>query len=285
MTIFRKVIGWSLLLLLIMCIIVFLQSTSVLLVDGGLTPALLAELRRVCGADWVFTQEHQLRTYESDGLLQYHALPAAAVLPGSAEQVQAVVRACAREACRGSPAAPAPGCPAARCRSTDGVLIVVSRLNRILEIDRDNAAHLRRAGRHEPRPCRPRSRPTSSIRPTRRARSSARSAATSPRTPAARTASSTASRRTTSAASRSCCPTARWSCSAARSSTRPATTCSARSSARRARSASRRRSWLRVVPVPETVKTLVAFFDSTARRRRGGRRDRHARASSRARSR
>ena len=65
--------------------------------DGGLSPALLAELRRACGADWVFTQEHQLRTYESDGLLQYHALPAAAVLPGSAEQVQAVVRACARE--------------------------------------------------------------------------------------------------------------------------------------------------------------------------------------------
>ena len=42
-------------------------------------------------------QEHQLRTYESDGLLQYHVLPAAAVLPGSAEEVQAVVRACARE--------------------------------------------------------------------------------------------------------------------------------------------------------------------------------------------
>ena len=65
--------------------------------DGGLSPGLLAELRRICGAEWVLTQEHQLRTYESDGLLQYHALPAAAVLPGSAEEVQAVVRACARE--------------------------------------------------------------------------------------------------------------------------------------------------------------------------------------------
>jgi len=72
--------------------------------DGGLTataatltPTLLDELRRICGEDWVYTQEHELRTYESDGLLQYQALPAAAVLPGSADEVQAVVRACARE--------------------------------------------------------------------------------------------------------------------------------------------------------------------------------------------
>src|SRR5439155_355565 len=65
------------------------------LVDGGVAPALIDELRRIAGADWVFTSAHQLRTYESDGLLQYHATPAAAVLPGSADEVQAVVRACA----------------------------------------------------------------------------------------------------------------------------------------------------------------------------------------------
>ena len=210
------------------------------LVDGGLSPALLAELRRACGADWVFTQEHQLRTYESDGLLQYHALPAAAVLPGSAEQVQAVVRACARESVPWVARGSGSGLSGGALPITEGVLIVVSRLNRILEIDRENARICVEPGVTNA-PCRPRSRPTSSIRPTRRARSSARSAATSPRTPAGRTASSTASRRTTSAGSRSCSPTARWSCSAARSSTRPATTCSARSSARRARSASRRR--------------------------------------------
>ena len=61
--------------------------------DGGLSPEFISELRRICGEDWVLTQEHQLRTYESDGLLQYQALPAAAVLPGSADEVQAVVRA------------------------------------------------------------------------------------------------------------------------------------------------------------------------------------------------
>ncbi len=33
---------------------------------------LVGELRRIVGDEWVYTAEHQLRTYESDGLLQYH---------------------------------------------------------------------------------------------------------------------------------------------------------------------------------------------------------------------
>src|SRR5512145_1438157 len=57
---------------------------------------LVAEMRAIVGDDWVYTQEHQLRTYESDGLLQYHVTPAAAVLPGTAEEVRQVVAACAR---------------------------------------------------------------------------------------------------------------------------------------------------------------------------------------------
>ena len=60
-----------------------------------ITP-LVGELRGICGDEWVYTAEHQLRTYESDGLLQYHATPAAAVLPSGAAEVQAVVQACAR---------------------------------------------------------------------------------------------------------------------------------------------------------------------------------------------
>jgi glycolate oxidase len=107
-------------------------------VDGGLSPGLLSELRRACGADWVFTQEHQLRTYESDGLLQYHVLPAAAVLPGSAEEVQAVVRACAREAVPWVARGSGSGLSGGALPVTEGVLIVVSRLTRILEIDREN---------------------------------------------------------------------------------------------------------------------------------------------------
>ena len=178
------------------------------LAERDLTP-LVAELRAAVGDEWVYTQEHQLRTYESDGLLQYHVIPAAAVLPGSAEEVQAVVRACAagRRAVGGARRGLGPlGRRAAdRRRHPDRALAPEARARRRPR----EPARVRRAGRHEPRGRPPRSRPTSSTRPTRRARSSARSAATWPRTPAARTASSTASRRTTSAGSSSCCPTAR----------------------------------------------------------------------------
>ena len=78
---------------------------------------LVEELKRIVGDEWVYTAEHQLRTYESDGLLQYHATPAAAVLPNSSEEVR---RSCARAPARrsrGSRAAPARVCPAAHCRS------------------------------------------------------------------------------------------------------------------------------------------------------------------------
>jgi glycolate oxidase len=96
------------------------------------------ELRGICGADWVYTQEHQLRTYESDGLLQYRAIPAAAVVPGTAEEVQRVVQACAREevpwVARGSGS----GLSGGALPVKDGVLIVMSRMKRILEIDLEN---------------------------------------------------------------------------------------------------------------------------------------------------
>ncbi|MGH7461499.1 MAG: hypothetical protein ACREMA_10795, partial [Longimicrobiales bacterium] len=37
----------------------------------GRLSALVDELRGICGESWVYTHEHQLRTYESDALLQY----------------------------------------------------------------------------------------------------------------------------------------------------------------------------------------------------------------------
>ena len=71
---------------------------------------LVGELRRIVGDEWVYTAEHQLRTYESDGLLQYTSTPAAAVLPNTrrAGPGRSCRRARARRS-RGWRAAPAPG--------------------------------------------------------------------------------------------------------------------------------------------------------------------------------
>jgi glycolate oxidase len=100
--------------------------------------ALAGELREIVGDDWVYTAEHQLRTYESDGLLQYTAIPAAAVLPGSADEVAAVVGACARAGVPWVARGAGSGLSGGALPVEDGVLIVVSRMKRILEIDLEN---------------------------------------------------------------------------------------------------------------------------------------------------
>jgi glycolate oxidase len=104
-------------------------------VDGRV----VEELRRIVGDDWIYTADHQLRTYESDGLLQYHATPAAAVLPGTAAQVQAVVRACARAQVPWVARGAGSGLSGGALPVADGVLLVLSRMKRILEIDLENA--------------------------------------------------------------------------------------------------------------------------------------------------
>src|SRR5581483_4952043 len=94
-------------------------------------PVPLAELVSICGPDRVVVDHAALRTYESDGLLQYAVVPAAAVLPDTADEVAAVVAACHRA-----------GVPwVARGSGTGlsgGVLLSLSRLRSIVDIDLDN---------------------------------------------------------------------------------------------------------------------------------------------------
>ena len=98
--------------------------------DGGVTPRRPwrssradRDLRRRARRH---STRHALRTYESDGLLQYARHPAASrCSPAAADEVPRVVAGCATaRACRGSPAARAAGCRAARCPIEEGVLIV-----------------------------------------------------------------------------------------------------------------------------------------------------------------
>ena len=99
---------------------------------------LISRLQSIAGTDHVLTHAHQLRTYESDGLTQYAAQPRAVVLPGTAEQVREVVAAC-HEAevpwvARGSGS----GLSGGALPVEEGVLIALTRLRRILEVDLPN---------------------------------------------------------------------------------------------------------------------------------------------------
>ncbi len=100
---------------------------------------ILNELRALVGPSGLITAPEELHTYECDGLTNFRVLPAAVVLPTSAEQVQAVVRVCHREripfVARGS----GTGLSGGALPIEGGIVISLARLNRILEVDFANA--------------------------------------------------------------------------------------------------------------------------------------------------
>src|ERR1700734_3561287 len=99
------------------------------------TEALVPRMREICGAGHVITDPLELRTYECDGLTAHRSVPALRVLPGSSGEVAAVVTECARAqvpfVARGS----GTGLSGGAMPHPSGVLIVMSRMRKILEID------------------------------------------------------------------------------------------------------------------------------------------------------
>jgi glycolate dehydrogenase FAD-linked subunit len=100
---------------------------------------LVARLVEICGREQVLTHPDALATYRSDGLAQYRQTPLAAVLPGSSAEVQAVVRTCFEAqvpwVARGS----GTGLSGGALPVAGGVLIVLARLRRILSVELDDA--------------------------------------------------------------------------------------------------------------------------------------------------
>jgi|SRR5579875_2550728 glycolate oxidase len=96
---------------------------------------LVPAMTRICGAANVITDPLELRTYETDGLTSHKTAPGLVVLPDTAEQVAAIVTACAGAGvpfvARGS----GTGLSGGALPRSDGVLIVMSRMRRIIEID------------------------------------------------------------------------------------------------------------------------------------------------------
>ena len=103
-----------------------------------LSESLLRRLQSLLGPSGFVRSEEERRTYESDALTGHRVVPALVVLPETAEEVRQVVRLCHEEdvpfVARGSGtglsggAVPVPG----------GVVIALSRMRRILEIDLPN---------------------------------------------------------------------------------------------------------------------------------------------------
>src|SRR5580765_4279824 len=99
---------------------------------------ILHEFHEILG-DGLITDKSQLHTYECDGLTNFRVLPQAVLLPTSTEQVQALLRICSREkipfVARGS----GTGLSGGALPDSSGIVISLTRMNRILEVDIPNA--------------------------------------------------------------------------------------------------------------------------------------------------
>jgi glycolate dehydrogenase FAD-linked subunit len=102
------------------------------------SPALISRLQEICGREFVLTHQHELATYRSDGLLHYREVPVAAVLPATAEQVRQIVRACFDAGVPWVARGSGTGLSGGALPVAEGVLIVLSRLRRILSVDLEN---------------------------------------------------------------------------------------------------------------------------------------------------
>jgi glycolate oxidase len=98
---------------------------------------LVAELRTLLPANSVLVGREQQKPFECDGLSSYTAIPLVTVLPGTIDELQGVIRLCRRLevplVCRGA----GTGLSAGALPCERGVLVVLSKLSRILHIDPD----------------------------------------------------------------------------------------------------------------------------------------------------
>jgi glycolate oxidase len=106
---------------------------------SAIPAAFVEALRQAAPGGDVYADPLQVLTYESDALTHLRASPGAVVLPSTAEEVQAVVRLCAREGVPFVARGHGTGLSGGALPVEAGIVIALSRLNRVLEVDIPNA--------------------------------------------------------------------------------------------------------------------------------------------------
>ncbi len=100
--------------------------------------AVLAALSAIVGPDWVRHSGAELETYAGDGLPTHRSRPGAVVIPGTREEVIRIVRALASHSIPFVARGAGTGLSGGALASDDAVLVVLTRLTRILEVDPAN---------------------------------------------------------------------------------------------------------------------------------------------------
>jgi glycolate oxidase len=101
-------------------------------------PRIVARLQEVLPAVAVIHDEAETRAYECDALTAYRCPPLAVVLPSSTAEVAAVLKICHDEGVPVVPRGSGTSLAGGALPTADSVIVGVSRLNRVLEVDYDN---------------------------------------------------------------------------------------------------------------------------------------------------
>jgi glycolate oxidase len=117
--------------------------------DAGILakrPAIIEALRAIVGADGVIAGERELKVFESDGLTAYRQAPMIAALPRTASEVAKVLELCGAMNVKVVPRGAGTSLSGGALPLADGVLLGLSRLNKIVEIDFENACVVAQPG-------------------------------------------------------------------------------------------------------------------------------------------
>src|SRR5579875_567666 len=101
---------------------------------------LIARARLICGEQHVVTHPVVLSVYRSDGLRRSGPLPLAAILPGSAQELANVVAACSAAGIAYAVRGAGTSMSGDALPVADGVLVVLTRLRRILSVGPDEVS-------------------------------------------------------------------------------------------------------------------------------------------------
>jgi glycolate oxidase subunit GlcD len=98
----------------------------------------IERLKELLGDQYVLTEPGEVLVYESDALTIHKTLPPAVVIPGTAEEVAAAVRILAQAQIPFAPRGAGTGLSGGSISRSGAVVFELARLNRILKIDPEN---------------------------------------------------------------------------------------------------------------------------------------------------
>jgi glycolate oxidase len=112
----------------------------------NVSPTVLRELRAIVGDDGVIAGEKELLVYECDAYTLERRLPGVVVLPRTTDEVVSVVKLSARHGLPIIPRGAGTSLSGTVLAVTGGVMIALTRMNRVLDIDYRNRRALVEAG-------------------------------------------------------------------------------------------------------------------------------------------